>query len=332
MTTSPSPVRKASWLTAFAAAAALHGGTVYWLLVEHEAPGAAAAGQGGIEVSMASGAAAGAQPTSPPLEREVLPEATETAELEEVTPEEAVPEEVQPDVPPEETAPELVEQTPPDAVPPPETPAEAVEVPPEPVEPEAVPTENAELVPEEVTPVEPVPEPPAEPAEPVVAEPVEPPPPAPALPTAKPEPPPRPEPVQQAEAQPEPPEPEGNRRAGGTQLDPNTGDATQSSQSAGGSPGVSDNYQAQIMAWLQRYKRYPERAQRRRIEGTALLRFTLAPNGEVLDYALERSSGSDELDEEVIRMIQRASPLPAMPADQVVSRLEMSVPVTFALR
>lgn len=83
---------------------------------------------------------------------------------------------------------------------------------------------------------------------------------------------------------------------------------------------------------MERYKRYPERAQRRRIEGTALLRFTLAPDGEVLAYALERSTGSEELDREVIRMIERASPLPAMPADLVVSRLELSVPVTFALR
>lgn len=339
MTGSASSSSKASWFLAFAAAAALHGGTVYWLLAEREPPGAAGAGQGGIEVSMASGAAVGDQAITPPDEREVLPETMETAELEEVVPEPVEPEATQPEATPEPTPPPEATEMPPIEA----APTDAVAAPPEPAVQEQASTESAESVPEEVRPApveptevappQPVEEQQAEPSEPMVAEDVSPPaPPAPAIPSAKPEPPPRPQPVRQAEALPEPSRPDGNRGAGGSQWDPNAGEATQSSRSAGGAAGVSPTYQTEIMAWLERYKRYPERAQRRRIEGTALLRFTLAPDGEVLAYALERSTGSEELDREVIRMIERASPLPAMPADLVVSRLELSVPVTFALR
>ncbi|HET6161017.1 MAG TPA: energy transducer TonB [Dongiaceae bacterium] len=53
-------------------------------------------------------------------------------------------------------------------------------------------------------------------------------------------------------------------------------------------------------------------ARRAHAEGTALLRFRMDRSGKVLSYARARSAGFDMLDEEVLAMIRRAQPLPAL--------------------
>ncbi|WP_439925939.1 energy transducer TonB [Nitrobacter sp. JJSN] len=63
------------------------------------------------------------------------------------------------------------------------------------------------------------------------------------------------------------------------------------------------------MSHLDRYKRYPNAARAQRVEGTALLSFEMDRGGRVLTYYLVRSSGWPELDDEVLAMIERASPL-----------------------
>ena len=100
----------------------------------------------------------------------------------------------------------------------------------------------------------------------------------------------------------------------------------------GGVAGIEQDYLTQLSAWLERHKEYPQRARRRRQEGTVYLRFSVDPAGTVLSYQIERSSGYSLLDHEVENMIRRAAPLPAMPQDLVQARLELVVPVSFYLR
>lgn len=100
----------------------------------------------------------------------------------------------------------------------------------------------------------------------------------------------------------------------------------------GGATGARQDYFALLSAWLERYKHYPSRAQRRRQEGTVLLRFVVDRNGKVLSYRIERTSGHVLLDREVEKLIRRAAPLPAMPEELTLSRLELVVPVSFAMR
>lgn len=64
----------------------------------------------------------------------------------------------------------------------------------------------------------------------------------------------------------------------------------------------------------------------------ALLYFVMDRNGRVLEHRLQQSSGHDLLDREVVKMIQRAEPLPTMPDDMHQARLELVVPVQFFLR
>jgi protein TonB len=96
--------------------------------------------------------------------------------------------------------------------------------------------------------------------------------------------------------------------------------------------GPPPDYLTSLRAWIERHKQYPRMAQLRRQQGTALLKFTMTRDGRVLTHSVARSSGHTVLDREVEELIERASPLPAMPADMTQDRLEVVVPVEFALR
>jgi protein TonB len=91
-------------------------------------------------------------------------------------------------------------------------------------------------------------------------------------------------------------------------------------------------WQAQLLAWLERHKRYPRVAQEQRQQGTAQLRFTLDREGRVLSYRLDKGSGFALLDEEVVELIQRAAPVPPPPPEVTGDRIEVLVPVSFFLR
>jgi protein TonB len=106
------------------------------------------------------------------------------------------------------------------------------------------------------------------------------------------------------------------------------GPTPQPSQSVGPSP----SYLALIRQKLERNKIYPHIARARKEQGTALLRFVVDRNGHVLTHRLERSSGHRDLDREVEAMLDRAQPLPPMPAEMTQAQLELVVPVQFFLR
>lgn len=95
---------------------------------------------------------------------------------------------------------------------------------------------------------------------------------------------------------------------------------------------VMPTFQSQLLAHLNRHKRYPNSARLRRQQGVAYLRFTMDRQGHVLASNLQRSSGAEILDEEVLAMIKRAEPLPAVPPEITDQRLEFIVPVRFDLR
>lgn len=97
-------------------------------------------------------------------------------------------------------------------------------------------------------------------------------------------------------------------------------------------PDAEANYYAQLLAWLEKNKEYPRRAQLRRMEGVAHLRFVIDENGRVMSHRIERSSGHDALDDAVERMIGKASPLPPIPPSLGKSRLDVVVPVQFFLK
>jgi protein TonB len=95
---------------------------------------------------------------------------------------------------------------------------------------------------------------------------------------------------------------------------------------------IRASWQAQLVGWLERYKRYPRLAQEQRQEGTVYLRFAIDRQGHVLSSQIERGSGHALLDEEVLALVQRAQPLPAPPPEIPGTRIELTVPIQFTLR
>lgn len=94
---------------------------------------------------------------------------------------------------------------------------------------------------------------------------------------------------------------------------------------------VEADYLATLASWLARHKRYPRSARRRNLEGVATLSFTMNAAGKVLRYEVVRSSGYDVLDREVINMLQRAEPLPALPRDLRRTNMDITIPIRFEL-
>ncbi|CAH2598889.1 Energy transducer TonB [Rhodovastum atsumiense] len=97
-------------------------------------------------------------------------------------------------------------------------------------------------------------------------------------------------------------------------------------------PHPPADYIGRIQARLLAVKRYPAEARARGEEGTVLLRFVLAADGEVLSARVIRSSGVTSLDTEGLAMIARAAPFPPLPDELRATPLALAVPVTFSLR
>lgn len=88
-------------------------------------------------------------------------------------------------------------------------------------------------------------------------------------------------------------------------------------------------WQAQLMAHLERRKRYPSDARSRGETGIVYVQFSIDDVGNVLSVSLARSSGHSELDNEVLSLVRRASPVPAPP---VGVKKTITAPVQFSVR
>lgn len=94
---------------------------------------------------------------------------------------------------------------------------------------------------------------------------------------------------------------------------------------------ATQSWQQQLLAHLQRYKRYPRLARSRQITGTVHLSFSIDRSGVVLRSTISQSSGSSLLDNAGMQMLQRADPLPPPPPELPPAMLSIEVPVRFTL-
>jgi protein TonB len=109
------------------------------------------------------------------------------------------------------------------------------------------------------------------------------------------------------------------------------------SNGAGGSGGGNgevdaSNYYGRLATWVLRHQDYPIQARRLRQEGTVKVTFTVDQNGRVISQRISESSGHEPLDREAQAMLERASPLPRIPASLGRSRLTITLPIAFSLR
>jgi protein TonB len=92
-----------------------------------------------------------------------------------------------------------------------------------------------------------------------------------------------------------------------------------------------DAYLGRLLGQLNRYKQYPAFARKSRIQGIVMLHFVMDAQGKVLRFEIAKSSGHPILDAEGLALIQRAQPLPALPADYPTRTLDAIVPIEFTL-
>jgi periplasmic protein TonB len=97
-------------------------------------------------------------------------------------------------------------------------------------------------------------------------------------------------------------------------------------------PKIDPSWQSLLLKHLQQYKNYPGAARARNQQGVVVLDFVMDRDGHVLSQRIVASSGSTELDAEVLALIQRAQPLPAFPASMSEDQLHLTVPIRFSLR
>ena len=91
------------------------------------------------------------------------------------------------------------------------------------------------------------------------------------------------------------------------------------------------NWEGVIVAHLERFRRYPARARAARQQGVAYVRFKMNRAGMVLSSTILQKSGSFDLDQAALDTLQRAQPLPAIPAERP-DVVELTIPVEFKLR
>lgn len=93
---------------------------------------------------------------------------------------------------------------------------------------------------------------------------------------------------------------------------------------------ANPDYQQMAEAILDQNKRYPREAVLSGTEGQVVLQFVLNNQGTVLGYTIEKSSGSDALDNEVKRMLH-VSRFPPFPPGDNEPRKTLDVTIEFKL-
>ncbi|PGH57205.1 hypothetical protein CRT60_12085 [Azospirillum palustre] len=131
-------------------------------------------------------------------------------------------------------------------------------------------------------------------------------------------------------------------RAGATKEQTAPAPAVPAVQAAAPAPPSSDappksdreaaDYFGAIQARLARHKVYPPAARQRRQEGIVLVRFTIVADGTITGWAVVEGSGHGILDQAAEEMIRRASPLPPIPVEMGRTRIDITLPVRFALQ
>jgi protein TonB len=104
-------------------------------------------------------------------------------------------------------------------------------------------------------------------------------------------------------------------------------------------PGMSDipasiriTWQKAVISHLGRFKRYPDAARARRIQGIVKVEFTIDREGRILDSRVAESSGSSTLDAEALATLRRADPLPAPPVSAAEATFYLVLPIHFRIR
>ena len=91
------------------------------------------------------------------------------------------------------------------------------------------------------------------------------------------------------------------------------------------------SWHKELAARISSYKRYPEAAKAKQLQGSAKVKLTIDRAGRVLVAQIVQTSGSALLDAEAINMVLRAGPLPAPPPETPGTSFDVLLPVRFEI-
>lgn len=91
-------------------------------------------------------------------------------------------------------------------------------------------------------------------------------------------------------------------------------------------------WRTQLLAVVEKNKRYPEAARARRERGVVVVAFQLDREGRVVGAQVARGSGSATLDDEAIALLRRVEPFPIPPSILPGERISVNLPIRFAAR
>jgi protein TonB len=91
-------------------------------------------------------------------------------------------------------------------------------------------------------------------------------------------------------------------------------------------------WESALVAHIERFKRYPAEARAHGQQGLAQVAFTIDREGRVRASHILQTSGSPELDQESLAMLNRAQPMPKPPSQVQTSELSFVVPIRFNIR
>jgi protein TonB len=124
-----------------------------------------------------------------------------------------------------------------------------------------------------------------------------------------------------------------------TTAPPRVASTKTAATTAGPVPGTSAipssvraSWQKALIRHLNRFKRYPESARSRGIQGVVEVEFTIDREGRVVALRVTQSSGSPTLDAEALATLRRANPLPAPPVQAAEAALDLALPIHFRIR
>lgn len=109
---------------------------------------------------------------------------------------------------------------------------------------------------------------------------------------------------------------------------------TEESARQKGSESVETNYLKRVSAHIHRFKIYPREARVAKQEGTVIVQLTLNEDGSVQAKNVTSSSGVEMLDEEALKIVSRADPLPKFPSalvEIIGTELTISTAINFKL-
>ncbi len=105
-------------------------------------------------------------------------------------------------------------------------------------------------------------------------------------------------------------------------------------RSAGGGAEASSlraGYMQLCRGLIERHKEYPVMARRGRVQGTVVVRGTLARDGSLRQCTVNLTSGSSLLDKAAVRAVQSVGRFPPVPAELPGEELVLEVPISFTL-